>query len=202
MSRLPDLERRTSTILPGFYECQITSVEPKLSRSIELRMVEARSDLGNLSEIFVRPGDPIRLVCSIEAPEPTDFVYWYKNESPVQFDNLKSRQTGQPDASGLEAPGGFVSGISRDWPSSADESEVLREAEGRERRAGENDEPAWRINELQDELEQRSERPKHARRKNWSPVRSSSSLTVGLASANDTGNYTCLVSSRARRAPD
>lgn len=155
-------------------------------------MVEAQSDLGNLSEVYARLGDPIRLVCSIEAPQPTDFVYWYKNDSPVQFDNLKSRRK----VGAVEPNGSFVSRISRDIRGALVEDEALRRP--RKRSKWRKGELVASINELRDEEDEVAATAAREDDKNWSPVRSSSSLAIQQASANDTGNYTCLVSSRAR----
>lgn len=77
-------------------------MEPKLSRVIELRMVEAISRISNFTSLFVRPNEVLNVTCFIEAPQDTDFVYWYRNKDPIQFDNLKLRRgtsskTGQID---------------------------------------------------------------------------------------------------------
>lgn len=67
-------------------------MEPKLSRVIELQMVEANSRISNFTSLFVRPNEFLNVTCLIEAPHETDFVYWYKNKDPIQFDNLKLRR--------------------------------------------------------------------------------------------------------------
>lgn len=43
----------------------------------------------NLSAFLARPGEQIHLTCSIETPDVTDFVYWYKNKQPIQYDQLR-----------------------------------------------------------------------------------------------------------------
>lgn len=67
-------------------------MEPKLSQTLELRMLQSRSRISNLTSLFVKPGEPINLTCTIEAPDEGDFVYWYKNKESIQFDNLKARR--------------------------------------------------------------------------------------------------------------
>lgn len=78
----------------GLYECQVSSLEPKLSRLVELRMARAESSISNFSSLFVRPGELVRLTCSVRAPQPTSFVYWYKNaKEVVLFDSHLSRES-------------------------------------------------------------------------------------------------------------
>lgn len=66
-------------------------------------MVEASSQIGNFSSMFVRPNEQVTLTCSIEAPQPTDFVYWYKNDKPIHFDKLKSRRSAKHRAQLIES---------------------------------------------------------------------------------------------------
>lgn len=63
-----------------------------MSQLVELRLVEARSWISNLSSLFVRPNEQLNVTCTIEAPQQTDFVYWYKNKEPIQFDSLRARR--------------------------------------------------------------------------------------------------------------
>lgn len=79
----------TTKTTKGLYECQVSSVEPKLSQLIELRMVNAESRISNFSSLYIRPNDQINLTCTIEAPQKTDFVYWYKNKESIYFDDLR-----------------------------------------------------------------------------------------------------------------
>ena len=74
-------------------------MEPKLSRLVELRIVEANSRISNLTQLYLRPNGVLNLTCSIQAPQQTDFVYWYKNKQPIQFDNLKQRSTASSSSS-------------------------------------------------------------------------------------------------------
>lgn len=146
-----------------------------MSRSIELRVVEARSRISNLSQVYVRDGDPLQLLCSIEAAQPTDFVYWYKNEVPILFDNLKRRRlsaAAQEEQS--RARGQLVTRIRRnqDRAASAESGSLEDQEQGQERGVKQETD--------QDE--------------SWSPVLSSSSFAISQARTNDTGNYTCLVS--------
>lgn len=73
-------------------------MEPKLSRLLELRMARAESTISNFSSLFVRPGEPVSLTCTVWAPQATSYVYWYKNSREVLlFDsNLRRQALGAP----------------------------------------------------------------------------------------------------------
>ena len=76
----------------------MASVEPKLSKLVELRHVRAQSFIGsNFSSQFVRPGEQLELSCTIEAPQRTEFVHWFKNKQPVFFEAPRvGKQSGAP----------------------------------------------------------------------------------------------------------
>lgn len=78
----------------------MASVEPKLSRLVELRIVQAESAISNFSSLFARPDERLELTCSIEAPQQTDFVYWYKNKEPIQYDKLRNSRRFTSSATG------------------------------------------------------------------------------------------------------
>lgn len=65
----------------GLYECQVSSLEPKISRLIYLNVVQARSQIGDNSSapIYLRLNDKLNLTCTVFAPEQPDYIYWYKN---------------------------------------------------------------------------------------------------------------------------
>lgn len=69
-------------------------------------MVEAISRISNFTSLFVRPNEVLNVTCFIEAPQDTDFVYWYKNKDPIQFDNLKPRRRTSLSSKGQKDKGG------------------------------------------------------------------------------------------------
>ena len=73
----------------GFYECQVASLGPKISRLVYMNVVQARSHIGDnpRAPVYLRLNDRLNLTCQIEAPEQPDYVYWYKNDqvSPALY---------------------------------------------------------------------------------------------------------------------
>lgn len=140
------LLRQPTDVDAGEYECQVSSMQPKLSRVVRLEMLDAASRLvPNVSALTVRPGEPVRVACLIEAPQQTEFVYWYKNQEPIQFDDLRAKRT------------------------------RAGSAKHEEEQQQQQDEPQ----------QQQQQRQDYAAR---------STLSIGRARANDSANYTCLVS--------
>lgn len=152
-------------------------MEPKLSQLVELRHVRADSYIGsNFSSLFVRPGDRLNLTCSIAAPKQTDFVYWYKNKEPVQFDTPKVIPSAASTWEGeKERNLQLLAGSSH---SNDDEGARAAEDIGPSRGSG------------------GGEGSKGAARTRDEPkvIRSTATFLIKSAQLNDTANYTCLVS--------
>lgn len=147
-------------------------------------MVEAVSRISNFSSIFVHPGGTINLTCSIESPQQTDFVYWYKNKETIQFDSLKLRHStidsnnnkgNNRKSNKLPKPSPVVY-IEPGWQQLNEDDHDSEPAK--------SDTAQGQLELDEDELEETTVRY----------YRSSSTLIIERASSNDTANYTCLVS--------
>lgn len=110
----------------------MSSLEPKLSRLLELRVVEAKSRLWLATKsggerqlaaaakqqqqppsdsfdhepaqvLHAKLGDQLNISCRIEAPDPTANVYWYKNKEVVRFDIFQQPRASEPAPSDFDA---------------------------------------------------------------------------------------------------
>lgn len=200
-------------------------MEPKLSRVVELRMVEANSRISNFTSLFVRPNETLNVTCLIEAPHETDFVYWYKNKDPIQFDNLKLRRfASKQDSRGQKvnserktSPAGvfkskntFISAGSSSYKQNnsrannsserpnlnAKKSDANRQLTEDELESGPNYSGSnEEQEEREDEEENGSDSDESQDERQAQLLRSSSSLIIKQTQVNDSANYTCLVSS-------
>jgi len=165
-------------------------VEPKLSKVVELRLVEASSHISNFSSLFVRLNEQLNVTCTIEAPQKTDFVYWYKNKQPIQYDQLK--RVGQ-EAAAASVQDPYIRRATRSAsPRGGGKPSVppdLAQDEG----------PASKAEQGEEEEEEAEEREEGGQwRGKQQLVQSKSLLTIKRAKLNDTANYTCQVSIRER----
>uniref|UniRef100_A0A182FGG0 Ig-like domain-containing protein n=1 Tax=Anopheles albimanus TaxID=7167 RepID=A0A182FGG0_ANOAL len=68
----------------GVYECQINT-EPKMSLSYTLNVIELRARVLGPSDIFIKSGSEITLVCVIQqGPHELGTVFWYKGNTLVE----------------------------------------------------------------------------------------------------------------------
>ncbi|KFB50324.1 AGAP005068-PA-like protein [Anopheles sinensis] len=68
----------------GVYECQINT-EPKLSLSYVLNVIELRARILGPSDIFIKSGSEITIVCVIQrGPHELGLVFWYKGSSLLE----------------------------------------------------------------------------------------------------------------------
>ncbi|XP_053667170.1 zwei Ig domain protein zig-8-like [Anopheles marshallii] len=68
----------------GVYECQINT-EPKMSLSYVLNVIELRARILGPSDIFVKSGSEITMVCIIQqGPHELGTVFWYKGNTLVE----------------------------------------------------------------------------------------------------------------------
>ncbi|XP_058061017.1 zwei Ig domain protein zig-8-like [Anopheles bellator] len=68
----------------GVYECQINT-EPKMSLSYTLNVIELRARILGPSDIFIKSGSEITLVCAIQqGPHELGTVFWYKGNTLVE----------------------------------------------------------------------------------------------------------------------
>ncbi|XP_055701384.1 zwei Ig domain protein zig-8 [Phlebotomus papatasi] len=68
----------------GVYECQINT-EPKMSLSYVLNVVELRATVLGPSDLYVKSGSTIRIVCRIpQGPHDLGNVFWYKGAELLQ----------------------------------------------------------------------------------------------------------------------
>uniref|UniRef100_A0A182WB79 Ig-like domain-containing protein n=1 Tax=Anopheles minimus TaxID=112268 RepID=A0A182WB79_9DIPT len=68
----------------GVYECQINT-EPKMSLSYVLNVIELRARILGPSDIFVKSGSEITMVCVIQqGPHELGTVFWYKGNTLVE----------------------------------------------------------------------------------------------------------------------
>ncbi|XP_050091836.1 zwei Ig domain protein zig-8-like [Anopheles aquasalis] len=68
----------------GVYECQINT-EPKMSLSYMLNVIELRARVLGPSDIFIKSGSEITLVCVIQqGPHELGTVFWYKGNTLVE----------------------------------------------------------------------------------------------------------------------
>lgn len=185
----------------GVYECQVSSTIPPVNHFVELKMVQTKTFIhptssnnnnnnnnnmhlnanninnnnnnnnildtsirANLSALLVRLGEQIHLTCSIETADVTDFVYWYKNKEPIQYDQLRPLSDKLNKISKLTS----------------------------------NRIPTVKLhhNNYQQKQQQLKNRHHLNQTASIEPVllTSSSSLSLGAALLNHTGNYTCAVS--------
>ncbi|XP_058121512.1 zwei Ig domain protein zig-8-like [Anopheles ziemanni] len=83
----------------GVYECQINT-EPKLSLSYVLNVIELRARILGPSDIFIKSGSEITIVCVIQrVPHELGLVFWYKGssllESHTQENNVHPNDEGR-----------------------------------------------------------------------------------------------------------
>ncbi|EAT48852.1 AAEL000103-PA, partial [Aedes aegypti] len=70
----------------GLYECQL-SVHPVQSVFVELKVVDAVADIVGAPDLHIDEGSTLRLECKLKrATEYPDYVFWYHQESMVNFD--------------------------------------------------------------------------------------------------------------------
>ncbi|XP_061503083.1 zwei Ig domain protein zig-8 isoform X1 [Anopheles gambiae] len=68
----------------GVYECQINT-EPKMSLSYVLNVIELRARILGPSDIFIKSGSEITMVCVIQqGPHELGTVFWYKGNTLVE----------------------------------------------------------------------------------------------------------------------
>ncbi|XP_035906745.1 zwei Ig domain protein zig-8-like [Anopheles stephensi] len=68
----------------GVYECQINT-EPKMSLSYVLNVIELHARIQGPSDIFVKSGSEITMVCVIQqGPHELGTVFWYKGSTLVE----------------------------------------------------------------------------------------------------------------------
>lgn len=159
-------------------------------------MLEAKSGISNLTSLFVRPGDQINLTCTIEAPEESDFVYWYKNKESIQFDNLKARRLHH-----------LAKKNTKRGPGRPRRALIVR-SETADHRASDHEQLAklrMRMDELEesDNIRQKNkQQPEEEEgdgeadtKEGQKLHRFTSALLIKRSQANDTANYTCQVSS-------
>lgn len=151
-------------------------MEPKLSHLIELQIVEAKSRIvnanrdasktsDNLNAIFIRPYESLTLTCIVEAPQETDFVYWYKNKEVARYEQLNSKSTNQHPSSSVYIQAN------------------KHEPESTELRSRGAHSESNQVKKLQSQDQLR-----------LTKSISTSNLTIEEIQPNDTANYTCLVS--------
>uniref|UniRef100_A0A182P5I2 Ig-like domain-containing protein n=1 Tax=Anopheles epiroticus TaxID=199890 RepID=A0A182P5I2_9DIPT len=64
----------------GVYECQINT-EPKMSLSYVLNVIELHARILGPSDIFIKSGSEITMVCIIQqGPHELGTVFWYKEQ--------------------------------------------------------------------------------------------------------------------------
>jgi len=64
----------------GLYECQVSS-EPKISKSVRLKVVVSQAAIQGSPEMYIRTGSDIRLSCTVhEMPEPPTHFTWFKGD--------------------------------------------------------------------------------------------------------------------------
>lgn len=78
----------------GLYECQV-STDPKMSLFVHLRVLVARAEVeGGIGQLFLKTGSTINLTCVItQSPEPPVFVFWYRNDRMINYDETDKSET-------------------------------------------------------------------------------------------------------------
>ncbi|XP_076234432.1 defective proboscis extension response 1 [Calliopsis andreniformis] len=67
----------------GVYECQV-STEPKMSLNYSLNVVEARARINGSSDIHVKTGSLLTLICLMsQGPHDLGTVAWFRDNQPV-----------------------------------------------------------------------------------------------------------------------
>jgi len=86
----------------GLYECQVSS-EPKISKSVRLKVVVSQAVIQGSPEMYIRSGSDIRLSClAKELPEPPTHFTWFKgghifsHQSHASHAHKVSIETSQP----------------------------------------------------------------------------------------------------------
>ncbi|XP_014665723.1 PREDICTED: uncharacterized protein LOC106807778 isoform X2 [Priapulus caudatus] len=73
----------------GIYECQVSS-NPTVSLLVSLTIL--RSEVAIHGNFYVQLGSPLKLRCNVTAsPSPPVRVYWYHNDSMIQYDQQSQR---------------------------------------------------------------------------------------------------------------
>lgn len=180
-------------------------------------MVEASSQINgsaNNRTLVVRLNERLNLTCAIEAPQKTDFVYWYRNNQPVQFDNWKSRDrlktrrhtvpSGAADNSDYDSNSHLGSDEDGEAADNNDDDDDDSSEFGRkhvEPKKKETKKSTKRIENRQHvkaSAAAYSSKRQRGKKNNYDGIKfikSRSALLVEQASLNDTGNYSCFVSS-------
>lgn len=138
------------------------------------------------SALLVRPQEQIHLSCQIEAVGETDFVYWYKNKEPIQYDQLRSSSSssGSSNNNEQESPNKQTNRLINRLISN--KIPTLKFSQPKKQQTSQN--KGLSINQQATTTTMPN---KHGDLL-WS---GSSSLNINSAQLSDTGNYTCAVSS-------
>ncbi|XP_076049768.1 uncharacterized protein LOC143030499 [Oratosquilla oratoria] len=73
----------------GMYECQLTT-HPPVSLFFTLEVVEAQAKIKGPPELHIHFGSKLLLHCEVElATEPPMYVFWYHNETMINYDRTR-----------------------------------------------------------------------------------------------------------------
>ncbi|CAG0882616.1 unnamed protein product [Darwinula stevensoni] len=74
----------------GTYVCQVEPGLEKLSRTVNLQVLEPEAFILGSKEYHVDTGSKISLVCIIEkSPQPPEYVFWYHNGRMLNYDAVR-----------------------------------------------------------------------------------------------------------------
>ncbi|XP_076038150.1 limbic system-associated membrane protein-like [Oratosquilla oratoria] len=73
----------------GQYECQVPSHPPQ-SLFVNLRVVEAHSEIAGGPDRYIHTGSALRLACLMrKMTEPPVYVFWYREDRMINYDKLR-----------------------------------------------------------------------------------------------------------------